>query len=73
MKLNDFLQKKAWKHWDKSQWSILILAGILLMVLAIPTKEKRDDADTVRENALDAAQTADARSEERRVGKECRL
>lgn len=66
MKLNDFLQKKAWKHWDKSQWSILILAGILLMVLAIPTKEKKDEADTVRENALDAAQTADAKEDYRK-------
>ena len=66
MKLNDFLQKKAWKHWDKSQWSILILAGILLMVLAIPTKEKKDEADTVRENTLDAAQTADAKEDYRK-------
>jgi len=37
MKIREFLQNKSWQKWDKSQWTILILAGILLMILAIPT------------------------------------
>lgn len=42
MKLKDFFQNKIWKKWDKSQWTILILTGILLMVIAIPTGERED-------------------------------
>lgn len=36
MKFKDFFQNKKWKNWDKSQWTIVILTGILLMILAIP-------------------------------------
>lgn len=42
MKLRDFFQNKSWKKWDKSQWAILVLAGVLMMVVAIPTGEKED-------------------------------
>lgn len=38
-----FLKEKRWKKWDKSQWLILVMTGILLMVIAIPVdggKEK---------------------------------
>lgn len=37
MQIREFFQEKPWRRWDKSQWTILILAGILLMVIAIPT------------------------------------
>lgn len=40
MKLKEFLQNKEWKKWDKSQWTIIILTGVLLMILAIPVEEK---------------------------------
>lgn len=36
MKIKEFIQNKSWQKWDKSQWTILILAGVLLMILAIP-------------------------------------
>lgn len=42
MKLKEFLEKKQWKKWDKSQWTILILTGILLMIVAMPTGEKKE-------------------------------
>ena len=42
MKRNDFFQIKAWKKWDKSQWMILVLVGVLLMVIALPTGEKKE-------------------------------
>lgn len=41
MKLKEFIQNASWRKWDKSQWTILILAGVLLMVLAIPTGERK--------------------------------
>lgn len=55
MKLKDFFQNKGWKKWDKSQWAILILTGILLMVAAIPTgerKEKKPEAQMGKEADL---------------------
>lgn len=36
MRFYEFFKQKEWKKWDKSQWAILILAGVLLMVVAIP-------------------------------------
>ncbi len=50
MRLKDFFQKKAWKKWDKSQWTILILTGILLMVVAIPTGERKEKESKIQEN-----------------------
>lgn len=75
MKLKEFVQEKAWKRWDKSQWTIVILAGILLMVLAIPTgdaktKEENRKENTGKEEAKSEASQADyARQMEERLGK----
>ena len=45
MKWKEFVQSRAWKKWDKSQWAILLLVGILLMVVALPTgTRKREEA-----------------------------
>lgn len=55
MKLKEFVQNKAWKHWDKSQWAILILAGALLMVLAIPAESgKTEEKGTQKSQEKDA-------------------
>lgn len=45
MDFKDFFKNKPWKQWDKTQWTILILLGILLMVVAIPTGGK-DEQET---------------------------
>lgn len=50
MKLKEFWQDKRWKKWDKSQWTILILAGVLLMVIAIPAETPRkEEPETIKE------------------------
>lgn len=49
MKPKDFFQNKAWKKWDKSQWAILILTGILLMVVAMPTGERKEKETEAQE------------------------
>ena len=46
MKIKDFFQNKAWKKWDKSQWTILILTGVLFMIIAIPTENKKQETST---------------------------
>lgn len=47
MKFRDIFQNKIWKKWDKSQWTILILAGILLMVIAIPTGDNKKEEEQI--------------------------
>ncbi|MCC8029823.1 MAG: stage III sporulation protein AG [Lachnospiraceae bacterium] len=56
----EFIRQKKWKKWKRDQWLILFLAGILLLVIALPTSCESDDSDTgeedgaVRENVSDA-------------------
>ena len=35
-KLKRVLQNKKWRSWKKSDWLLLALAGILLLVIALP-------------------------------------
>ncbi len=52
MDLKEFLREKKWKKMKKDQWLILFLAGVLLLVVAIPTgkssskTEKQQNAQT---------------------------
>ena len=58
MKLKDFFQKRAWKKWDRSQWSILILTGILLMVIALPTGNKKEKEENLQQEEEKSVQSA---------------
>jgi len=64
-----FFKNHSFKQWDKTQWTILILAGILLMVIAIPTEEKRDREETLeeREENVSLNEESYAESLERRL------
>lgn len=65
MKLKDFFQNRSWKKWEKSQWSILILVGMLLMVIAIPTKDKEKEVQKLQEEVgEDAARAAEVEKED---------
>ena len=35
-KLKRILQNKNWRSWKKSDWLLLALAGLLLLVMALP-------------------------------------
>lgn len=65
MKLKEFLQNKQWKKWDKSQWTILILTGILLMIAAMPAGDKKQEQKQeetekkVTESTLDTVEYGD--------------
>lgn len=57
------LSKFSWKKMDKSQWMILLLAGILLLVIALPTdkgSEEEDVEETKQEKAAASETTWDA-------------
>ena len=43
MKMQDFMQKIKEKKLKRSDWMILVLAGILILIIALPTdtKEKK--------------------------------
>lgn len=49
MKIKEFFRNKEWKHWDKSQWSILILVGALLMMIAIPVENGKEREEKTKE------------------------
>lgn len=44
MDLKNLFKNNPLGKWDKTQWTILILAGILLMVIAIPTEGSKKQA-----------------------------
>ena len=69
MDFKSFFKHHSFKQWDKTQWTILILAGILLMVIAIPTEEKRDREVTLeeREENVSLNEESYAESLERRL------
>ena len=52
-------QEKKWsfslKKWDKQQWLILLLLGLILLVMAIPTKKQLDrtaEGETAQSSSL---------------------
>lgn len=71
MDFKQLLKNHSFKQWDKTQWTILILAGILLMVIAIPTGEKKERAVTQEkgEESVSLYEEGYAESLERRLQK----
>ena len=47
MDWNGFLREKKWKHVKKDQWLILFLAGVLLLIIAMPAGRKNSTASDV--------------------------
>ena len=41
MKMQDFMQKIKEKKLKRSDWLILVLAGILILIIALPTDTKK--------------------------------
>ena len=50
-KLKRILQNKNWRSWKKSDWLLLALAGILLLVIALPV----ESGDGTAEKAYNTA------------------
>lgn len=69
MDFKQIFKNHSFKQWDKTQWTILILAGILLMVIAIPTGEKKEREVTKeeREESASLNEESYAESLERRL------
>lgn len=49
MDIKGFFKEKKWKQWKKDQWLIVFLAGILLLVIAIPTGSNKNEENKQNE------------------------
>ena len=65
MKMQDFMQKIKEKKLKRSDWLILVLAGILILIIAVPTdtKEKKQ-AEKSKENISKENNTMEASKDE---------
>ena len=65
MKMHDFMQKIKEKKLKRSDWLILVLAGILILIIALPTdtKEKKQ-AEKSKENISKENNTMEASKDE---------
>lgn len=65
MKMQDFMQKIKEKKLKRSDWLILVLAGILILIIALPTdtKEKKQ-AEEAKENISKENNTMEASKNE---------
>ena len=50
MDWNGFLREKKWKHVKKDQWLILFLAGVLLLIIAMPAGRKNSTTTNMEKN-----------------------
>lgn len=57
MDIKKFWKEKQWKKWRKDQWLIVFLAGILLLVIAIPTGSGRQKEKAQTETKAESGQT----------------
>lgn len=46
MDIRKFIKEKQWKKWKKDQWLIVFLAGVLLLVIAIPVNSGKKSDNT---------------------------
>lgn len=65
MKMQDFMQKIKEKKLKQSDWLILVLAGILILIIALPTDTKgKKQAEEAKENISKENNTMEASKDE---------
>ena len=65
MKMQDFMQKIKEKKLKRSDWLILVLAGILILIIALPTDtKKKKQAEEAKENISKENNTMEASKDE---------
>ncbi len=65
MKMQDFMQKIKEKKLKRSDWLILVLAGILILIIALPTDTKgKKQAEETKENLSKETDTMEASKDE---------
>lgn len=46
-KIRNFFRQKRWRKLKKTDWAVIALTGVLLMILAIPTGDKKQGGEPV--------------------------
>lgn len=65
MKMQDFMQKIKEKKLKRSDWLILVLAGILILIIALPTDTRgKKQAEEAKENISKENNTMEASKDE---------
>ena len=65
MKMQDFMQKIKEKKLKRSDWLILVLAGILILIIALPTDTKgKKQAEEAKENISKENNTMESSKDE---------
>lgn len=65
MKMQDFMQKIKERKLKRSDWLILVLAGILILIIALPTDTKgKKQAEETKENLSKETDTMEASKDE---------
>ena len=65
MKMQDFMQKIKEKKLKRSDWLILVLAGILILIIALPTDTNgKKQAEETKENLSKETDTMEASKDE---------
>ena len=65
MKMQDFMQKIKEKKLKRSDWLILVLAGILILIIALPTDNRgKKQAEEAKENISKENNTMEASKDE---------
>ncbi len=57
MDMKKFWKEKQWKKWKKDQWLIVFLAGVLLLVIAIPAGSGRQKEKEPAQTNVESGQT----------------
>lgn len=52
-KLKEFIEQGKWKQLKKSDWAVLALVGVLLLVIAMPTGNGKNAGENTKENTGD--------------------
>lgn len=64
-KWDAFFREKKWKNMKKSDWIVLALGGVLLLILAMPVSERKNtDASKATDTVTQVAETQEETAEE---------
>ena len=64
-KWDAFFREKKWKNMKKSDWIVLALGGVLLLILAMPVSERKNtDASKATDTVTQVAETQGETAEE---------
>lgn len=62
-KFNGFLREKPWRKLKKTDWAALALAGVLILIIAMPMEEKKNDSGLIPEKDMAESASEEPKTE----------